>query len=44
MTHTMQPKGIPSAPAGSVATRAFALRDADGKQIECRVPCEGEDS
>lgn len=44
MTHTMQPKGIPSAPIGSVASRTFALRDAGGKQIERRASCEGDDS
>jgi hypothetical protein len=44
MTQTMQPKGIPSAPSGSVASRAFALRNAGGKQIARRASCKGEDS
>jgi hypothetical protein len=44
MTQRMQPKGIPSAPTGSVASRAFALRNAGGNQIERRAPCEGGDS
>jgi len=44
MTHTMQRKGIPSSPIGSVASRTFALRNVDGKQIERRASFEGEDS
>ena len=41
MTHTMQPMGIPTAPTGGVASRAFALR---GNGIEGRAFPKGEDS
>ena len=42
MTHTMQPMGIPSAPTGGVASRAFALRGDNG--IAGRALPKGADS
>ena len=42
MTHTMQPMGIPTAPTGGVASRAFALRGDNG--MAGRAFSKGEDS
>jgi hypothetical protein len=42
MTHTVQPMGIPSAPTGGVASRAFALRGGNG--TEGRAFLKGADS
>ena len=42
MTHTMQPMGIPTAPTGGFASRAFALRGDNG--IAGRAFSKGEDS